>query len=135
MDVIDRKFGCVDSCGLTRMNPLYTEMMNSVRSDHRFGAWAEFELLRMRSVPRKLQSVVKESPAPHYSSKVFALESCLSDQALDGLDRFESFSGLHVRPFEHFIALIKKSCKITSPQLLTGMHKTVKNMNTALDSM
>lgn len=38
-------------------------------------------------------------------------------------------------PFEHFNVLIKKSYRMKSRLVLISMHKTMKNMSRALDSM
>lgn len=131
---IDRFLRFLDRCRLTRMSFLHTHTMFKMLLGQVHGAWVEGEVARLRSENRKLKKVIENKFALQCSSRLFTLKSHLPDHLVENAGRLRSLSFMDAWPFEHFRVLIKKSYGTLSRRLLTKMHETVENTNSALDS-
>lgn len=63
---IDGCLGFMERCELTRMNLFYTEVANSLLSDHSREAWTARKLASLRSEISKLKNAVERATGPHY---------------------------------------------------------------------
>lgn len=73
--------------------------------------------------------------APHYTSCLLTLKFKSLDPHLENSRRFESLYLIRAVPFELFIVLVGKSCRMTFLRLLKRMQETVENTNIALDNV
>lgn len=75
------------------MNVLYTEMVDTVLSGHKSGAWVEDKFVTLQSEIWKLNSVVENSFACHCFSESFPQRCKLLSLALGSLKRFRKLFG------------------------------------------
>lgn len=132
---IDGSLDFVVRCDLTGMNFLYAEMAAIVLFDHRRQTRVGSKLVGLRSQIWKFKIVRENTFAPHCLHGLFWLKIHSVDCPVSRLERFESFSSTDVVPFEHFNINIKKSYSLTSRRFSKRLHKTAKNICSAVDGV
>lgn len=91
--------------------------------------------MKLRLETGKFKRVFEKKFAPHPSSGLFTLNFYLLDFLVDYLERLESLSLMDAGLLQQCTALVRRSYRITSRRLSTGMHEPVENMSSALDSL
>lgn len=88
----DRLFGFVERGNWTRMNVLYTKIVNKVLFGHKDGSWVEGEVVGLWSEICKFKECCSKKFEPHCSFHSSTLKFYLLDFLVDSLERFECFS-------------------------------------------